>query len=228
MKNKLLLTTAIAGSLLASGVAMAETKITGSMDISYSGRSADASAGAASTDGFGSETQLNISNSGDLNNGMSYKAGFSMESDTSTDAFENAYIDINLASGTTLSFGSDHFPPLDGTITPLVSVAIDTVAGGGTGAGSETITDLAYFNILVSKTPPGGKALVKIYPKGLQKSISLIFLTASLTLFKISNIFSTASFIRFGAILVRVSDNPCGIAIIKYNFVQMLYLLIES
>jgi len=146
MKNKLLLTTAIAGSLLASGVAMAETKITGSMDISYSGRSADASAGAASTDGFGSETQLNISNSGDLNNGMSYKAGFSMESDTTTDAFENAYIDINLASGTTLSFGSDHFPPLDGTITPLVSVAIDTVAGGGTGAGSETISALAYFN----------------------------------------------------------------------------------
>jgi len=146
MKNKLLLTTAIAGSLLTSGVVMAETKITGSMDISYAGRSADASGGAASSDGFGSETQLNISNSGDLNNGMSYKAGFSMESDTTTDAFENAYIDINLASGTTLSVGSDHFPALDGTITPLVSIAVDTAAGGSTGAGSETRTGLAYFN----------------------------------------------------------------------------------
>jgi len=146
MKNKLLLTTAIAGSLLASGVAMAETKITGSMDISYAGRSSDANAGRASSDGFGSETQLNISNSGELNNGMSYAAGFSMESDSTTDAFENAYIDINLASGTTLSFGSDHFPALDGTITPLVSVAIDTASGGGTGAGSEAITALAYFN----------------------------------------------------------------------------------
>jgi len=146
MKNKLLLTTAIAGSLLASGVAMAETKITGSMDISYAGRSSDANAGRASSDGFGSETQLNISNSGELNNGMSYTAGFSMESDTTTDAFENAYIDINLASGTTLSFGSDHFPALDGTITPLVSLAIDTAAGGSTGAGSETISGLAYFN----------------------------------------------------------------------------------
>ena len=146
MKNKLLLTTAIAGGLLASGVAMAETKITGSMDISLAGRSSDANAGAKSGSGFGSETQLNISNSGELNNGMGYKAGFSMESDAATDAFENAYIDINLASGTTLSFGSDHFPPLDGTITPLVSVAIDTASGGGTGAGSETITGLAYFN----------------------------------------------------------------------------------
>ena len=146
MKNKLLLTTAIAGSLLASGVAMAETKITGSMDISYAGRSSDANAGRASSDGFGSETQLNISNSGDLNNGMSYKAGFSMESDTTTDAFENAYIDINLASGTTLSIGSDHFPALDGTITPLVSLALDTASGGATGAGDQTITGLAYYN----------------------------------------------------------------------------------
>jgi len=146
MKNKLLLTTAIAGSLLASGVAMAETKITGSMDISYAGRSSDANAGRASSDGFGSETQLNISNSGELNNGMSYKAGFSMESDSTTDAFENAYIDVNLASGTTLSFGSDHFPALDGTITPLVSIAIDTASGNNTGANNETITGLAYFN----------------------------------------------------------------------------------
>jgi len=146
MKNKLLLTTAIAGSLLASGVAMAETKITGSMDISLAGRSSDANAGAKSGSGFGSETQLNISNSGEINNGMTYAAGFSMESDGAMDAFENAYIDINLASGTTLSFGSDHFPALDGTITPLVSVAIDTASGGSTGAGSETISGLAYFN----------------------------------------------------------------------------------
>jgi hypothetical protein len=146
MKNKLLLTTALAGSLMFAGSAMSETKITGGMDISLTGSSDDAAGGAASGSGMGSETQLNISKSGDLNNGMSYAAGFSMESDTGVDAHENMYIDINLAEGTKLSFGSDHFPALDGTITPLVSIAADTAAQGATGANNETVTGLAYYN----------------------------------------------------------------------------------
>ena len=146
MKNKLLLTTAIASSLVFAGSAYSETKISGGMDISLAGRSDDSAGSSGSSSGLGSETQLNISKTGDLDNGMSYSAGFSMESDDGVDAHENMYIDINLAEGTTFSVGSDHFPALDGTITPLVSIAADTAAGGATGANNETITALGYYN----------------------------------------------------------------------------------
>jgi hypothetical protein len=147
MKNKLLLSTALIGSIAFAAPLMAETKITGSIDMSYAGSSVDANAGAASADGLGSETQLNISNSGDLNvGGLKYKAGFSIESDNSVDAFENAYINISNSSGTTFTVGSDHFPALDGTVTPVVSIAADTVSGNNTGANNETIGGLYYFN----------------------------------------------------------------------------------
>jgi len=131
MKNKLLLSSALIGSLVIAGSALAETKITGNMDISIGSRSADSA--IKSSSGFGSETQINISNSGELNNGMKYAAGFSIESDTSTDAFENTYIDIMLVEGTTLSFGNDHFPGIDGTVTPKVALAADSLTGAGSG-----------------------------------------------------------------------------------------------
>jgi len=134
MKNKLLLSSALISGLAFAGSALAETKITGSMDISLGSRSSDQS--IRSSSGFGSETQLNISNSGTLNNGMTYAAGFSLESDTNdatagfgTDGFENAFININLVKGSMLHFGSDHFQSIHGTVTPKVSVAADTLAG---------------------------------------------------------------------------------------------------
>jgi hypothetical protein len=94
MKNKLLLTSALAGSLLVSASAFAETKITGSIEAIWSGDSASV-AGTASGDGIGMETQINISNSGDLNiGGMKYQAGFSIEADGAMDAYEGAYIRV--------------------------------------------------------------------------------------------------------------------------------------
>jgi len=147
MKNKLLLSTALIGSLAIAAPVIAETKITGNIDMSYTGSSVDASRGQASNGSLGSETQLNISNSGDLNvGGLKYAAGFSIESDEGADAFENAYIDISNSSGTTFTVGSDHFSPLDGTITPRVSIAADTLAQGSTGANTETITGTLYYD----------------------------------------------------------------------------------
>ena len=151
MKNKLLLSSALISGLAFAGSALAETKITGSMDISLGSRSSDRAIDSSS--GFGSETQLNISNSGTLNNGMGYAAGFSMESDSSSgaagsglDGFENAYINFMPVKGTMLHFGSDHFPPLDGTVTPKVSIAADTLVGAGTGGtkANDTTTNVSY------------------------------------------------------------------------------------
>ena len=122
MKNKLLLTSALAGSLLVSASAFAETKITGSIEASWSGDSASTASGAQSGDGIGMETQINISNSGDLNiGGMTYQAGFSIEADGGMDAYEGAYIRV-ISGGTTLEVGQDAFQPLDGTATPKVSI----------------------------------------------------------------------------------------------------------
>ena len=111
MNKKLLLTSALCGSAMLSGVALAETKITGNMTLTYMANSEAATAN--SNNGFGRETQINIANSGDLNNGLGYKAGFSLEfdgaSEGSSTSNENVYIDI-VSGDTTVSFGLDHMP----------------------------------------------------------------------------------------------------------------------
>jgi hypothetical protein len=130
MKNKLLLTTALAGSLLVSASAFAETKITGSMDASWSGNSENKGTGTTpiqSGDGIGMETQINIANSGDLNvGGLKYQAGFSLEADGTVDAFEGAYIRV-ISGGTSFEVSQDSFQPLDGTVTPKVSIDIESM-----------------------------------------------------------------------------------------------------
>jgi hypothetical protein len=79
MKNKLLLTTALAGSLIA-GSALAQTAVTGSLTVSH--KSVNGKNGTVSRNSFGKESQLNISNKGKLNiGGLSYAAGFSLEFD---------------------------------------------------------------------------------------------------------------------------------------------------
>ena len=79
MKNKLLLTTALAGSLIA-GSALAQTAVTGSLTVSH--KSVNGKNGTASRNSFGKESQLNIANKGKLNvGGLSYAAGFSLEFD---------------------------------------------------------------------------------------------------------------------------------------------------
>ena len=102
MKNKLLITSALAaGSLMAGSIANAQTyyekgngygtsttTVGGDLAIIYSAfrkqngtLTNNATSGLASSRGFGRETQLNVSNRGKLNNGMDYAAGFSLEFD---------------------------------------------------------------------------------------------------------------------------------------------------
>ena len=79
MKNKLLITTALASSLVA-GSALAQTAITGSLTASYKSVQGKNSSGNGNS--FGKESQINVSNKGKLNiGGLSYAAGFSLEFD---------------------------------------------------------------------------------------------------------------------------------------------------
>jgi len=122
--KKLLLSTAIATSTLIASSALAQTTVTGNLDISYKalskGITGGTSGNTSSANGFGRESQINIQNKGKLNNGMDYAAGFSMEHDggqTSTaDTFnENTYINF-IAGNTTLHVGQDHIQNGDRTL----------------------------------------------------------------------------------------------------------------
>jgi len=127
MKNKLLLSSALVGSLVASSISFAETKITGSMDLSYTARSSDTT--KSSDNGFGRETQINISNSGELSNGLGYSAGFSLEMDGGGTAKnnENVYLDLK-AGDVTFTVGVDHVSNMDSSAVPRVSAPANSIA----------------------------------------------------------------------------------------------------
>jgi hypothetical protein len=110
--KKLMLTSALAGLVIASG-ANAQTTITGEMRVTHKAISSKPATSTTSGRGFGTEQQINFAHKGKLNvGGLDYAAGFSIENDgaqTSTLFNENNYIDItNASSGTTLSFSIDH------------------------------------------------------------------------------------------------------------------------
>jgi hypothetical protein len=142
MKNKLLTTTAIAG-LLISGAAVAQTTVSGNLDLTYKALT-NKSDKALSARGFGKETQINITNKGKLNNGVDYVAGFSIEHDgqesgsgatastTSGTAMynENVYIDFIMGS-TTLTIGADHIQNPDYEATNITGMAdLDEIISG--------------------------------------------------------------------------------------------------
>jgi hypothetical protein len=129
--KKLLLTTALASALI-SGVSAvnAETKVSGNLGISYYGAANNKSAATTgSWNGFGTESQINISNSGDLNNGMKYRAGFSWEIDggqtlagmdgSNKASTEGTYIEF-ISGGTTIGLSADRSPTTDGTGSDFV------------------------------------------------------------------------------------------------------------
>ena len=142
MKNKLLTTTAIAG-LLISGAAVAQTTVSGNLDLTYKALTNKSDKGL-SMRGFGKETQINITNKGKLNNGVDYVAGFSIEHDgqesgsnvangtTSGTAMfnENVYIDFIMGS-TTLTIGADHIQNPDYEATNITGMAdLDEIISG--------------------------------------------------------------------------------------------------
>ena len=164
MKNKLLITSALAaGSLMAGSIANAQTyyekgngygqsttTVGGDLAIIYSafrkqnGPVVAATSGLNSSRGFGRESQLNVSNRGKLNNGLDYAAGFSLEFDgrgvgNSTSATEvpsisNENVYVDLIIGNT-----------------TLTVGLDHVQRGYSGSVP------AVFNITELMTAAGSK-----------------------------------------------------------------------
>jgi len=159
MKNKLLLSTALIGSMVAGELAIAQTTVTGNLALNYRAQEnkTAATGSAGSTRGFGRETQLNIQNKGKLNNGMDYAAGFSLEFDGNdrftreigsqangtslegnTISNENLYVNF-ISGGTTLHVGVDHIQNITTDVVPMVLPLMDNVAAGIGAKATNTI-----------------------------------------------------------------------------------------
>jgi len=143
--KKLLLTTALIGSTLVAGNAIAQTTVSGNLNISYKAMSVEPATSAnVSGRGFGNEQQINIQNKGKLNNGLDYAAGFSIENDaaqTGTLFNENVYIDF-ISGNTTVTIGVDHIQNIDRSTSTLIGgmEAGDLALGNSTGtAASQSI-----------------------------------------------------------------------------------------
>jgi hypothetical protein len=146
MKKTLLISSALASGIIYSGSALAQTTVSGSLDLHYKAFSMDGTS-ASSTRGIGRESQVNVQSKGKLNNGMDYAAGFSLEFDgqngspalgtnanassteTNTISNENVFIDIIMGS-TTLTMGIDHIQNSTNHSAPFVRNVLDDVAAG--------------------------------------------------------------------------------------------------
>jgi hypothetical protein len=126
MKNKLLITTALASSLVV-GSAMAQTTITGSLGVSYKSVQGKNSSGNGNS--FGKESQLNVANKGKLNiGGLSYAAGFSLEFDGADGIYTYSPAGTNGAMSVTTTL----------TSTNLTSIAVGSAGGPIALTGSGT------------------------------------------------------------------------------------------
>jgi len=148
MKNKLLLTSALAGSLMFNGISLAQTTVSGNLDLSFKAVSSDGTESTISSNRYiGKESQINIANKGKLNNGLDYAAGFSLEFDGNegTDAStstrfnnthnENVYIDF-ISGNTTFTVGVDHIQNSDRTLGVLIGEDAEDFADGIAGTTS--------------------------------------------------------------------------------------------
>jgi hypothetical protein len=179
MKKTLLTTTAIAG-LLISGVAVAQTTVSGNLNLGYKGVSTSNDK-AKSFRGFGKESQINISNKGKLSNGMDYVAGFSIEHDgqelttvatTSGGGMfnENVYIDF-ISGNTTFTIGADHIQNPDYEITNLTGVvdlddAISGVANSTPAFSANAGSPYSAFGFGVTQNVGIGRLSAYYAPSG--------------------------------------------------------------
>ena len=113
--KKLLTTTALIGLVASSVSSYAETKVTGSIEQTYNANSVGGTGGTASSDGMGQETNLKITSSKELDNGMTLSGGFQSE---------NGAVDsssIKLSSGAiSFEIGADTGQHIHSNINPRV------------------------------------------------------------------------------------------------------------
>jgi hypothetical protein len=121
MKNKLLLTTALVGSVAFASSSFAETKVTGNIETTLNSTS---QSGQASDRSIGAETNIGLTTSKDLDNGLTATAGFLLENGAS----DTEYLVVGNDSFN-IAIANDYGNNLSSTALPHVSDQAGTVAG---------------------------------------------------------------------------------------------------
>jgi len=179
MKNKLMRTTALVGSLMLAGsvASVAQTTVSGNLDLSFKAVNNKKSP-IDSYQGFGKESQINIQNKGKLNNGLDYAAGFSLEYDgddnggngTSGWSTENTYIDL-ISGGTTFTIGIDHMQNPD-THAHVNMVGVGYIGGNGL-AGAVSTTAATAGRTAASIYPTNILSQYQTYGVGITQATSV-------------------------------------------------------
>ena len=136
MLNKLKTTTALVGALsIAATASYAETKITGDIEQTYISHSQDLAANKVNgSGGFGHETNLTLTSSKDLANGMKASFGYTLEQNGRAGGVADTKY-LTLSSGNfSVSVGEDFGNNLQSSVIPFVSDNFETI-GGSSGAG---------------------------------------------------------------------------------------------
>jgi len=129
MKNKLLLTTAIASGMMISTAAISDVKISGDIEQTYRSVAYDVTAnkirGGA---GLGAETNIGIAYTGSLENGLNVKAGSVLEDGVADTEY------LTLGTDTvSVTFGQDTGNNLSSTVVPHISDQDGTLYGTANG-----------------------------------------------------------------------------------------------
>ena len=155
MKNKLLLTTAIASGMMISTAAFSDVKISGDIEqtyrsVSYSLAAQDVNGGA----GLGAETNVAITYTGSLTNGLKVAAGSVLEDGVADTEF------LTIGGDTiSVTFGQDTGNNLSSTVVPHVSDQDGTLYGAANGG-----TEASFQN--VRGTNPHDHRHVSVDAKG--------------------------------------------------------------
>ena len=166
MKNKLLLTTAIAGLVAIGGVAQAETKISGNLEQTFTSISDDASSGAASASGLGAEYNIGLSSSAELDNGLTAKFGFNLEANNAAAAADVHFLTIGNDT-MSVSIARDNGNNLSASGIPHISDTASTVVGG------------AYNNLGISKSDGHNDDHIRADVNGLGGTLTLRYVPSN-------------------------------------------------
>ena len=171
--KKLLLSSALAASVLFTGASFAETKISGSLETTINTKSAKTASTADNSlpTNIGHEAVIKISTSKELSNGLKMSAGFALDSSDSSSGTATGGLAsdqfVTLAAGnTSISIGNDVSGVADNVsqedFTPHVSqdfhsVGIGNIDGVSTAHGSNGIyvqhkTDMLTFEGVYTPT----------------------------------------------------------------------------
>ena len=142
MNNKLLIGTALSSVIALSGSAFAEVKVSGDVEATHRGISYDkADQEQNGNNGLGIETNVKLSYSNDLDNGLNLKAGSTIEDGTA----DSEFITIG-GEAVSFTIGQDVGNNLSSTVVPHISDQTGTLVSQGTVGSTKIGTAALYKN----------------------------------------------------------------------------------